>query len=347
MFENLFNKDKNLLARYDNLNPNTNNLFEAQNSAPKTFSDMGWGEKLQAISKPLKRYGAELGVLGNTGQRFEPLLKQYQHEDELEQREALFNQRQNNAARTDTNKMRDVEYLMNMGLPQDEAIERVFGKDPQTVVNVGGDKLSPFDEVYQKEAAKQLVKGQTDLTELTGSTDSALVKIDDMIKTIGENPDIVGPYAKFKEIGGSYTGGKVGFSPEELGSRGEISRMLGSAKNELIAEAKSQGQSGINTAREIEMATAGLNENATAEQIIGALKVMKKARSDLAKIKSDRINRQLSQYGEQFGSRYEASNNGFGQTPINNIQIDRNDPKVQEALAQGYTLEEIQQYLGR
>ena len=56
---------------------------------------------------------------------------------------------------------------------------------------------------------------------------------------------------------------------DDLRKRGEVIRNLGSIRNDLIAQAKANGQSGINTAREIEMATAGLNENSSAEEISG------------------------------------------------------------------------------
>lgn len=64
---------------------------------------------------------------------------------------------------------------------------------------------------------------------------------------------------------------------DNLRKRGEVIRNLGSIRNDLIAQAKANGQSGINTAREIEMATAGLNENSSAEEILGALDYMTEA----------------------------------------------------------------------
>lgn len=64
---------------------------------------------------------------------------------------------------------------------------------------------------------------------------------------------------------------------DDLRKRGEVIRNLGSIRNDLIAQAKANGQSGINTAREIEMATAGLNENSSAEEILGALDYMTEA----------------------------------------------------------------------
>ena len=68
---------------------------------------------------------------------------------------------------------------------------------------------------------------------------------------------------------------------DNLRKRGQIVRNLGNIRNDLIAQAKANGQSGINTAREIEMATAGLNENSSAEEILGALEYMEKAAQEI------------------------------------------------------------------
>ena len=94
---------------------------------------------------------------------------------------------------------------------------------------------------------------------------------------VEENPNLVGPYAPISAAVSRYTGGTLGMNADNLRKRGEVIRNLGSIRNDLIAQAKANGQSGINTAREIEMATAGLNENSSAEEILGALDYMTEA----------------------------------------------------------------------
>lgn len=312
---NYFNNLKNFFAesganQEQQPAPSEDNYFNNKGNQQDTetasiFSDTlkSWGKKVTDYSNDLGYKGALMGV-GNpvVGKRSEAYLNAINDQEKLN----FIKQAQNSKAesRTDTNKMRDVEYLVSQGMSRDKATQMVYDTKANTVVNVGTEKLSPFEEIYQKEAAKQVVKGQTELSELASNTEAGVNKIDDMVGTIIKNPNLVGPYAKYKELAGAYTGGKIGLNQEEQKTRGEIVRMISSAKNDLIAEAKAQGQSGINTVREIEMATAGLTENSTAEQMTGALETIKRAKADLASLKSDKIGAQLSQYGNQFGSRY-------------------------------------------
>ena len=72
-------------------------------------------------------------------------------------------------------------------------------------------------------------------------------------------------------FGGNFTG----FNKEQLQTRGEISRTIGVIKNGLIAQARANGQTGINTMAEINQATAGIDENSSQAELLGALKAMK------------------------------------------------------------------------
>ena len=81
-------------------------------------------------------------------------------------------------------------------------------------------------------------------------------------------------------------------------NRGNAYRQLGNIKNDLIAKAKASGQSGINTAKEIEQATAGLNENSSPEEILGALDAMYKSTSRLVNYQKPR---DIDYYKQKYG----------------------------------------------
>lgn len=88
---------------------------------------------------------------------------------------------------------------------------------------------------------------------------------------------------------------------DDLRKRGEVIRNLGSIRNDLIAQAKANGQSGMNTAREIEMATAGLNENSSAEEILGALDYMTEAAKKIHELSvSDMVTDDVVDYSDFF-----------------------------------------------
>ncbi len=118
-------------------------------------------------------------------------------------------------------------------------------------------------------------------------------KADETLNNIGyteqlikNNPNLVGVYSPATATLGRYTGGNVGMSKAELATRGEIARAVGTIKNDLIAQARANGQTSINTMSEINQATAGLDENLSAEELLGALKTMRNIAQRIQKIPS-------------------------------------------------------------
>lgn len=133
---------------------------------------------------------------------------------------------------------------------------------------------------------------------------NAVYNLDNLKNLVEENPNLVGPYAPISAAASRYTGGKFGMNADSLRKRGEVIRNLGSIRNDLIAQAKANGQSGINTAREIEMATAGLNEDSSAEEILGALDYMTEAAKKIHELSvSDMVTDDVVDYTYYFKRR--------------------------------------------
>jgi hypothetical protein len=130
----------------------------------------------------------------------------------------------------------------------------------------------PYRQVQTQKALNDLYKPYGD-RQL--KTQEALNNIDYAEGLIRDNKNLVGVYSPATSTLGRLSGGTLGMSKEELGTRGEIARSIGTIKNNLIAQARSNGQTGINTMTEINQATAGLDENSSAEELLGALKAMR------------------------------------------------------------------------
>lgn len=117
-----------------------------------------------------------------------------------------------------------------------------------------------YDDAYLAQAGKNAAEQQKIAANADKNYRNAVYNLDNLKNLVKENPNVVGPYAPIGAAVSRYTGGTFGMKADDLRKRGEVIRNLGSIRNDLIAQAKANGQSGINTAREIEMATAGLNE---------------------------------------------------------------------------------------
>lgn len=134
-----------------------------------------------------------------------------------------------------------------------------------------------YDDAYLAQAGKNAADQRKTAANAEKNYQTAVHNLNNLKNLVEENPNLVGPYAPISAAVSRYTGGTLGMNADNLRKRGEVIRNLGSIRNDLIAQAKANGQSGINTAREIEMATAGLNENSSAEEILGALDYMTEA----------------------------------------------------------------------
>lgn len=188
---------------------------------------------------------------------------------------------------TPTSAARNYEYLKRQGLSDNEAMAIAFGGNTEAVGgalasgNLGSKGIGAYDAAKGKALAEQEAKRE----EIENATNISLNNIDDLKAQIQKNPSVFGiqswyklPISRISALTGNES------AQDYLVNRGSAYRQLGNIKNDLIAKAKAAGQSGINTAREIEQATAGLNENSSPDEILGALSAMQKSAKDLLKI---------------------------------------------------------------
>ena len=162
-------------------------------------------------------------------------------------------------------------------------------------------RQSVIDAKNLAEAGKNAAEQQKIAANADKNYRNAVYNLDNLKNLVKENPNVVGPYAPIGAAVSRYTGGTFGMKADDLRKRGEVIRNLGSIRNDLIAQAKANGQSGINTAREIEMATAGLNENSSAEEILGALDYMTEAAKKIHELSvSDMVTDDVVDYSDFF-----------------------------------------------
>lgn len=181
-----------------------------------------------------------------------------------------------------TSAAKNYEYLMGQGMSPEQARAIAFGGNTEAVGGAlvsggfGGLGMAGAKE-YDEQMGKELAKEEAKQREKAQLSESNLADIDDLIASIQDNPGTVGWTAPYVTAIARVTGADDNY----LRQRGENVRKLGTIQNNLIAEAKAAGQSGINTVAEIKQATKGLNENSSAPEVLGALKAMRTSISKL------------------------------------------------------------------
>lgn len=213
-----------------------------------------------------------------------------------------------------TTAQKNIGYLQTLGYSPEEAAALYYsGNNPTLDMSKLGKKGF---EAYDTEQGKALAK-QEEQQRLAEQNDARLKAVQESLQN---SPDTVGFYSPLKTFVARALGGAG--DKDYLANRGYNLRALGEVQNALIAEAKAAGQSGINTVSEIQQATKGLNENSSYEEVDGALQAMQ-----------DSIQR--------LRNSQKPSLMQYNQLP----KVDTSDPRVQEALENGYSIEEIQNYL--
>lgn len=149
-----------------------------------------------------------------------------------------------------------------------------------------------FDISYQRKAGSLQAEKEGKQEEQIGTAETQAGNIDNLISDIQKNKDLLGIYSAPRAGIARLTFGRAGYNPEQLEKRGSMIRQLGEIQNSIIQKARAAGQVGINTISEIRQATKGIDENTSAEEIIGALQYMKEKEQDL-------INRMRSQRRNQ------------------------------------------------
>ena len=165
-----------------------------------------------------------------------------------------------------TTAQKNISYLQSLGYSPEEAAALYYsGNNPTLNMATLGKK---GQEAYDTAQGKALAK-QEEQQRIAEQNDARLKAVQENLK---KSPDTVGFYSPLKTAVARALGGAG--DRDYLANRGYNLRALGEVQNALIAEAKAAGQSGINTASEIQQATKGLNENSSYEEIDGALQAM-------------------------------------------------------------------------
>jgi hypothetical protein len=177
----------------------------------------------------------------------------------------------------------------------------------------GNSAQGAYDIAYNKKKGAKTAEQEVAQLQQQQMAQDQNQAIDNLIGDIEANEELVGVYSPIRAKLGRFTGGKIGYNDEQLETRGNLIRQVGNIQNEIIAKARAAGQTGINTIAEIKQATKGLDEDSSSKELIGALRAMQKS--------NDALTKRMSQ------------------TPV--------DPRVQQALDAGYSMDEINAFLGR
>ena len=128
----------------------------------------------------------------------------------------------------------------------------------------------------QKQQAIADIKGRKEQQEKIQTAKQTASDLEDTMNFVKGLPEvIVGPYASGLNAVGAFTGGNVGLTDEQQMLKGELDRRVGEIENQIIAVARQNGQTGINTMAEIRQAAKGIATAKSKPALLGALKHMK------------------------------------------------------------------------
>lgn len=168
-----------------------------------------------------------------------------------------------------TNEIKNYEALRGMGV-DDETARNIAFKIKET------SSLTPYDKEVQKQQAIADIKGKKEQQEKIQTAQQTASDLEDTMKFVEGLPEvIVGPYAGGLNAIGAFTGGNVGLTDEQQMLKGELDRRVGEIENQIIAVARQNGQTGINTMAEIRQAAKGIATAKSKPALLGALKHMK------------------------------------------------------------------------
>jgi hypothetical protein len=127
-----------------------------------------------------------------------------------------------------------------------------------------------------KKRAETRAEGEEKFAKELSQTQANIANYDKLLKDIEDNADLLGPLGYISYKGGELTNGLFGMESEDRKKYAMIYRQVGEMRSRLIARAKAAGQTGINTAKEIELATAGITFTMTAPSLTGAIEELKR-----------------------------------------------------------------------
>lgn len=133
-----------------------------------------------------------------------------------------------------------------------------------------------YEKSYQgqrgKETAKQEATDRQNAFE-SQKQQQTLGNAIDLVNSLDDN--LFMPYTGLSSMVGTVSNGDYGLTPEENENYGYLERTIGSIENDLIAKARSKGQTGINTIAEIRQAAKGLQLGRGKQRLLGALQAMR------------------------------------------------------------------------
>ena len=194
------------------------------------------------------------------------------------------------------------EFINLMGIRNNQQVWDSLPDDQKALVNARLNYMSNnpeniYDTSYQKKAGFLQAQREGEQAQALEASENQAGNIDRLISDISQNKDLLGIYSAPRAGLARLTMGQAGYTPEQMEKRGSLIRQLGEIQNSIIQKARAAGQVGINTISEIRQATKGIDENTSAEEIIGALQYMKEKEQDL-------INRMSKSGKSDYKSKY-------------------------------------------
>lgn len=134
-----------------------------------------------------------------------------------------------------------------------------------------------FNKNYQGQKGKEQAKQEFEQVKNAIQDQQQQATINDAINLVDSlDSQLFMPYAGFSSAIGTLTNGGIGMDNTSNEQYGKLERTIGNIENDLIAKARSKGQTGINTIAEIKQAAKGLQLGKGKDRLRGALKAMLK-----------------------------------------------------------------------
>lgn len=172
------------------------------------------------------------------------------------------------------------EFINLMGIRNNPEVWDKLPDDQKALVNARLSYMSNapeniYDTSYQRKAGSLQAEKEGKAVENAELSQQQQNTLSNAISLVDSLPDnLFMPYSDITSGIGTITGGKFGMSDEENEQYGYLERTIGSIENDLIAKARSKGQSGINTIAEIRQAAKGLQLGRGKNRLKGALTAM-------------------------------------------------------------------------
>jgi len=139
-----------------------------------------------------------------------------------------------------------------------------------------------YEKSYQGQRGKEAAKQEATDRQNAFENQKQQQTLDNAISLVNSLDDnLFMPYTGLSSMVGTVSSGEYGLTPEENEQYGYLERTIGSIENDLIAKARSKGQTGINTIAEIRQAAKGLQLGKGKQRLLGALQAMQNIENKL------------------------------------------------------------------